>query len=226
MENINNNNEKVYTIEELNIDQNSFILTSSKRNSGKSILVKNLIHYLTENFEYDYMLLFTDTFFNGDYNNIFKKECVYKSEELDEKIKKLLLLLEKNINKGKYIKGLIVLDDVKTFNNSKMLIQLACQSRHFLISVICSVQYPKQLISSSIRSNIDYLFCGDLNEQGIQAIYQCIHTPLNYKQFLQYVDKNNINYQFIFYSSKEMDKKLRLKICKSRMFNNLQLLEK
>jgi hypothetical protein len=45
-----------------------------------------------------------------------------------------------------------------------MLIDLACKSRHYKLTVISSVQFPKHLITTSVRSNIDYLFFSDLNE--------------------------------------------------------------
>ena len=37
---------KIYTIEELNIKQHSFIVIASKRASGKSILIRNLFYIL------------------------------------------------------------------------------------------------------------------------------------------------------------------------------------
>ena len=45
-----------------------------------------------------------------------------------------------------------------------MLCDLAIKSRHFKITTICSVQYCKEIISSSIRSNVDYIFFSDMNE--------------------------------------------------------------
>jgi hypothetical protein len=34
--------------------------------------------------------------------------------------------------------------------------------RHFKITTILSSQYPKQLVSSSIRNNLSYIFINDL----------------------------------------------------------------
>lgn len=225
MENENDNN-KIYSIEELDIKQHGFIVITSKRNSGKSCLNKNLIKYLFDNFDYQFSILFSDTFFNGDYKDLFDKDFVFKSDDLDIKIPKILNIQEKNIKNNKLIQGLIVLDDVKVYKKSKSLIDLATKSRHYKLTVICSVQYPKELISSSIRSNIDYLFWSDLNEQALISVYQSIHIPINFKKFQKFVDDNNTNYQFIFYNSKEPDKKKRISIVKARVFDNLKLVNK
>ena len=216
-------NLKVYSLEELDIKQNSFIVITSKRNSGKTVLNKNLIKYLFDNFDFQFSILFSDTFFNKDYTTLFDKNFVFTSDELDIKIPKILQIQENNINKNKIIHGLIVLDDVKIYKKSKSLIDLATKSRHYKLTVICSVQYPKELISSSIRSNIDYLFWSDLNEQALISVYQSIHIPINFKTFQKFVDDNNTNYQFIYYNSKEPNKKDRIKIVKSRVFENLKL---
>ena len=156
-------NNQVLSIEDLNIAQNSFIVIASKRNSGKTVLNKNLIKYLLDSYDYQFMVLFSDTFFNGDYKDIFDKDFVYKSDQLDEKVEKILKIQERNINRNKIIHGLIVLDDVKIYRKSKVLIDLSTKARHYKLTVICSVQYCKELISSSIRSNIDYVFFSDMN---------------------------------------------------------------
>ena len=63
----NENTEKVQSIEDLNIVENSFCIIASKRASGKSVLVKHLIKHMLDTYNYQFMLLFTDTHFNGDY---------------------------------------------------------------------------------------------------------------------------------------------------------------
>ena len=217
-------NNEVKSIEELDIKNNSFIVIASKRNSGKTCLTKNLLKYLLDEFEYSWMVIFSDTAsFNGDYDGIFEKEFMYRSEDLDKKVEKILSIQEKNIKNKKGVNGLILLDDVKVYKKSKILIDLSTKSRHYKITVICSVQYCKELISSSIRSNIDYLFFSDLNEQALMACYQSIHIPYNFRTFQRYVDDNNTNYQFIFYNSKEPDKSKKLSIVKAKIYNSLKL---
>ncbi len=220
----NNFDSTVYSVEDLNIVQNSFIVISSKRASGKSCLVKNLIKYLLDNYEYQFISLFTDTAFNGDYDFI-DNELIFTSEQLDEKINKILKIQENNIKRNKIIHGLIILDDVKVYKKSNMLIDLATKSRHYKLTVISSVQFPKQLITTSIRSNIDILFWSDLNEQGLRAIYESISIPMNFKTFLNLVNEYNTDYRFFTYNSKESDKKKRLKLVKSKLYTNLKILK-
>ncbi len=80
----------IYSIENLDIKQNSFIVITSKRNSGKTVLNKHLIKYLFDNYDYNFSILFSDTFFNGDYKDLFDKNFVFTSDELDIKIPKIL----------------------------------------------------------------------------------------------------------------------------------------
>ena len=198
----------------------------SKRNSGKTVLNKNLLKYLLDTYDYQFMVLFSDTaHFNRDYEDIFDKDFIYKSDQLDDKIEKILKIQERNISRNNIIHGLIVLDDVKIYKKSKLLIDLSTKARHFKLTVICSVQYCKELISSSIRSNIDYVFFSDMNENALMAIYQSIHLKENFKTFQKFVDDNNTNYQFIFYNSKEPDKNKRISIVKAKIFDSLKLLK-
>lgn len=231
MENNENENENkfnfddnVYSVNDIDIKQNSFIVVSSKRASGKSVLVKNLIKYLLDTNDFNFISLFTDTFFNNDYDFI-DKDLVFTSEQLDDKISKILKIQENNIKKNKIIHGLIILDDVKVYKKSNMLIDLATKSRHYKLTVICSVQFPKQLITTSIRSNIDVLFWSDLNEQGLRAIYESISIPMNFKTFLNLVNQYNTDYRFFVYNSKESDKKKRLKLVKGQIYENLKILK-
>ena len=63
---------------------------------------------------------------------------MFTTEELDEKIDKILKIQEKNIKKNKSVHGLIILDDVALHSKSKKLVDLSSKGRHYLISVIFS----------------------------------------------------------------------------------------
>ena len=54
--------DKIYNIEEINIPEYAFILVCSKRRSGKSVLTKNLLQHILNNFEIDLVILFSNTF--------------------------------------------------------------------------------------------------------------------------------------------------------------------
>ena len=142
---------------------------------------------------------------------------------MEEKVDKILKIQEKNIQNNKQVQGLILLDDVQVHAKSKKLIDLACLGRHFKITVIMSVQYPKQLCSSSIRSNIDYLFWSDLGEIAIKAVYECIHVKYNFREFKDFVNQNNHSYQFILYDSRTQNREERLKVVKAKELKNIKL---
>jgi hypothetical protein len=53
--------EKVYNIDELKFNINTTFLICSKRNSGKSVLVMDLLKNLCENHEINNIILFSET---------------------------------------------------------------------------------------------------------------------------------------------------------------------
>ena len=56
-----NKKERIYPIEELDIKQGAFIVICSKRASGKSVLTRNLVKHLLDIYEYDVILMFSET---------------------------------------------------------------------------------------------------------------------------------------------------------------------
>jgi len=85
-------NQKIYSVDELDIKQHAFILITSKRASGKSVLVRNLIMHLLDKYEYDVIIMFSDTAkFTDDYNFI-DKDMIYKTDQLEEKLLQILII--------------------------------------------------------------------------------------------------------------------------------------
>ena len=216
-------NLKVYSIDELDIKQGAFILITSKRASGKSVLVRDLIKNLFDKFSYDFMVLFSDTAkFNGDYDFI-KSEFIFTTDEIEEKLDKILKIQEKNVKAKKNINGLILLDDVKLHAKSKKLMDLSSMGRHYKLTCILSTQFPKQIVGTIIRNNLDYLIYSDCGEISLKAIYESIHIPYNFKEFKEFTQANNHSYQFIMYDGRTQDRKERLKLIKANLLNDLKL---
>ena len=135
--------EKIYTVEDLDLKQHSFILITSKRCSGKTVLVRHLLKYLFEKYEYDALIMFSDTStFTEDYK-FLDKDLIFPTEQIEEKLSKILSIQKKNITSGKKINLMILLDDIKIHAKSKELINLSTLGRHFLITTVVSSQYPK-----------------------------------------------------------------------------------
>jgi hypothetical protein len=119
------------------------ILITSKRNSGKSVMIRNFIKYLFDKFEYSFIILFSDTAkFNGDYDFI-DQNFIFTTDLIEEKLDKILKIQEKNVKNKKDINGLIILDDVKLHARSKKLMDLSSMGRHFKLTCILSTQFPK-----------------------------------------------------------------------------------
>ena len=218
-----NTNDKIFSVEELNIKQGAFILISSKRASGKSVLVKHLTKYLLDLYDFSFICLFSDTAnFTNDYDFI-ENEFIFKTDQIEDKLDKILKIQEKNVKNNKSVNGLIILDDVKLHSKSKKLIDLSSMGRHFKLTCLLSCQFPKQIVGTIIRNNLDYILFSDLGEITTKAIYEATHLGMNYKEFKEFVNKNNHNYQFILYDGRTQDRKERLKIIRAREYNNLKL---
>lgn len=87
-------NTNILNVSDLDLKQNSFILILWKRNSGKTILTRNIIYELIQKNDYDFILLFWETAnFNKDYSFINEK-YIFKFSELNKKIWKLLKIQE------------------------------------------------------------------------------------------------------------------------------------
>jgi hypothetical protein len=215
----------VKDINDIDIKQHSFILICSKRASGKTVLNIDLIKNLLDKYEYDNVILFSQTAqFNKDYD-FLDRDLIFKCDDMDDKLSKILKIQERNIKNDKIVNLLIILDDVQLHKKSKLLIDLSTLGRHFKITCIASVQYPKTLINSSIRHNLDYIIFSDLGELALKAIYECIHIKMNFKEFQEFVNNNNHNYQFIFYNGRTQNRNDRISVIKAKTYNNIKLLK-
>ena len=216
-------NQKVYSIDELNFKQFSFILITSKRASGKSVLVKHLTKKLLDDYDFDFIILFSDTAnFTKDYDFI-GKDFIFKTDQIEDKLDKILKLQEKNVKNNKQVNGLIILDDIKLHSKSKKLMDLSSMGRHFKLTCILSCQFPKQIVGTIIRNNLDYIIYSDLGEIALKAVYEATHLGMNFKEFKEFTDINNHDYQFIMYDGRVQDRKERLKVIKATEYKSLKL---
>jgi len=168
-------NQKVYSIDDLNFKQHSFILITSKRASGKSVLVKHLCKKLLDDYDYDFIIMFSDTCnFTQDFDFI-GKDFIFKTEQMEDKIDKIMNIQEKNVKNNKQVNGLIILDDIKLHSKSKKLMDLSSMGRHFKLTCILSCQFPKQVVGTIIRNNLDYIIWSDCGEIAIKSIYEATH---------------------------------------------------
>jgi hypothetical protein len=118
LETLNNNN--ITNINDLIFYQWGTLVIISKRNSGKTVLIKNLILNICNNFQYNAIFLFSETGFLEKDEWSYVDEF-YKTDDIEEKVGKILeyqkIQLEKVKIKKKLKSIILILDDIKI--NSK-----------------------------------------------------------------------------------------------------------
>ena len=142
----------------------------AKRNSGKSVLLKHLVESEKHKFSKIFVICPTEKI-NRFYSDIVDDECIYDSYEEKFVDKLISKMTEINANKPpkerKHV--LLILDDCVSdtnFHQSPTIKKLFLRGRHINISLLITTQYI-HLISPSMRTNLDYFFCGQMNKQSI-----------------------------------------------------------
>ena len=208
-------NDKIYKIEELNLEQSRNILILSRSNSGKSFLIRHLIHYYISNFNFNSVILYSKTCkYESEYNFIDDKNKF--DGDIDLLIKDILNY-QKDTNN--VMKLLLIFDDVDVTKDSKQLSQLFCMSRHWNITLILSSQYVKKLVSSTIRSNMHYLIYNQLNMENLECIYKIVYLDIDKKTFFNYIYNIKERYTFVFYNNMGQDLKDSYKLIKAEEKN-------
>ena len=132
------------------------IFIISKRGTGKTTLIKNIMHTLHDNNKVDQYIVFNNIIYN-DYSDTISTVYNYNAT-LCEKI--ITDCKQSSNNKSK----MIIFDDTFSSNDqfcrSECFMDLILNARHYKIGIIISMQYPMPIISS-IRTSNDYVFIGD-----------------------------------------------------------------
>lgn len=179
------------------------MLISSKRNSGKSVLLLNLLVKEDLLFQkFDTIYVFSPTW---KYQNTFDvldlpTEQVF--EEFDEG--KIAEIIEENKEEKQDI--LIVLDDCisqkgfKSRNENCPLNSLCNVGRHFNISLII-ISQKLTAVSTSVRQNSDYFICFKINPIEQKLAYDTFCNEItDYKEWqklIQYCTKDKYNFLLV-----------------------------
>ena len=178
----------------------------SKRNSGKSFLVRNMVYELAKQKKINQVIVMSNTSgmsLNKDYDYMPKKLLTTFKEST---IKKLLDIQAKDVKRGKIREVLLIMDDVigetkdKSGEGSRMIRSLYANSRHYHISVILLSQIATRLLSPAIKENSDYIFFSRINRRGLEGIWESL-TNIDKRDFIQFAEKNNKDYSFIMYDN-------------------------
>lgn len=139
------------------IQQGRIIFCLGKRNTGKSVLIYELLSHMPRP---DFVLAMAPT---EDTVNMFRKflpePCIFDHFS-QEKLERVVTLQRELVNRGKRRNVLILLDDClyqKGVLKSTAMRSIFFNGRHDNISLICAAQYMME-VDVSLRTNIDYIF--------------------------------------------------------------------
>ena len=196
-------------------------IINSPQGGGKSHLIRYLMYINRKKF--DYGLVFSNTFFDGDSFDYVKKEYVHP-EYNEEALQKLMDIQQELISKNIIKEAYVIFDDCieKEQFSSETLKQLTIQLRHFHITLIFATQYAN-LVPTRMRSNCmgTFIFATD-SECNLKALYASYGQQFNnYQDFKNYLIKNTGNHKFLYYSKKHTSDDLcstyRVMICPAKI---------
>jgi hypothetical protein len=180
---------------------NKIICFCAKRNSGKSQLLRYLVTCSKNRFSKIFVICPTESVnhFYSDLvpaSNIFPQ---YKEEWVESLISKMTEINSgKNDKEAKHI--LLILDDCcsdSNFHQSKTLKKLATRGRHIKIAVMITCQYIYQ-IPPVIRNNCDYIYVGQMNQQGLKLLTdEFLMGNIDKKGFVDLYHNNTNDYNFL-----------------------------
>ena len=181
--------------------KNKIICFCAKRNSGKSQLLRYLVNCSKDLFSKIFVICPTESV-NHFYKDLVPAQNIfpqYKEEWVESLITKLTDVNSgKNDRDAKHI--LLILDDCCSdtkFHTSKTLKQLATRGRHIKIAVMITCQYIYQ-IPPVIRNNCDYIYVGQMNQQGLKLLTdEFLMGNIDKKQFIDLYHSNTNDYNFL-----------------------------
>ena len=174
----------------------SSICFSSKRNTGKTVMVNALVKALVNQGKVDSVIIFSNTVkYNKDYPDF---PDAIKMEYDEEKLKRLIEH-QKRTPRERRKQVLVVLDDLlgDTSVKADLLMSVFATSRHYFITPILICQIANRLLSPTAKANSDYLFISRLNRQQMTSIWETSVTNIDKTDFIRMVEGINKNYNFL-----------------------------
>lgn len=148
---------KVKKFEPKGIGEARILFLIGRRNTGKSVLMRDLLYQMPRP---DYVLAMAPTEDSIDMFRTFLPEACIFNFFSQEKLDALVQLQKRLVASGKKRHILLLLDDClyqKGVLKSTSMRHIFFNGRHDNISLVCAAQYLMD-IESSLRNNIDYLF--------------------------------------------------------------------
>jgi hypothetical protein len=172
-----------------NLKRHSIIVIIGKRNTGKTVLLCDLLSHLSRRL--DYGVAFTPTETSAImFAKFMPKACIYDTFDAD--VLTRMIEFQRADADSKRMRSLYcVMDDCtydKSILRSKVLRQLFMNGRHHHITLFLCAQYMMDL-SPDLRGNVDYLFSLRDNAMGSRmklwkAYYSCFAKYLEFSKIM------------------------------------------
>lgn len=202
------------------------IFVISKRNSGKSFLLNQLITEYSG--KWDYIVIMSRTVaWNDDYVAVKKAETLFKKEHKYVGpfnltiLKQLEAACQAEVQKsGKKPKVLVLLDDIvgelKTGSVEHLYVgDFFTVSRHFGITLIMSIQRATATFSPVMRQNVDYLLFSKVNDTNLRALTDVV-ADMSLRELKALRNKLE-PFQFVLYDNKREKGTFLIKVDKSKV---------
>ena len=90
---------------------------------------------------------------------------------------------------------------VSVIVSKKLVNKLFSKGRHWNISIVLINQYIKNVVSTVVRSNIDYLLYSVNSTTVLDYLYDLVIYDGNKKEFIKWSLDNTKSFQFIIYKN-------------------------
>jgi len=172
------------------------MVVASKRNSGKTLMISQLIRCLVNTGKVYAPVVYSNTaHLNGDYG--FLPEGLVR--KFDPTNLKNLLEKQSKIPKEKRPALLLIFDDVlgddRALGNNEILYAYA-MGRHINVHPILISQTANRVLTPPIRNNADYFVLSRLNRQQLGEVWESI-TNMEKRDFVSFVERTNKDFTFV-----------------------------
>lgn len=190
---------QIQKLEARSIKKHSVIVIIGKRNTGKSVLLCDILMHMSRRL--DYGVAFTPTETSAlMFQKFMPRSCIY--DTFDPEVITRMIEFQRADADSKHIRSLYcVMDDCtydKSILRSKVIRQLFMNGRHHHITVFLCAQYMMDL-GPDLRGNVDYLFCLRDNAMGsrmkLWRAYFAVYPK--YLEFSKVMDGATENYSSI-----------------------------
>ena len=168
-----------------------------KRNSGKSVMARQLIEDEKHLFRNNIFLFSPTEKINHDYAGLVPPQHIY--EEFSDSWGKKLLDKLSNMTKPELKPILLIFDDCgseRDWTSSREFIKLFTRGRHLKISVLSCNQYVYQL-PKICRSNLDFVLASQQPSQSLDILCDEFNIGLKNDAFRELYKKATMDYGFL-----------------------------